>query len=143
MTGWQAVLPRLENSNENKEQSGSNDERWEQASAPAQAARVVLRGVGFDPPASWIPSLSNAMHWGYGTAWGAGYALLRKRIAVNPLLEGLGFGLGVWAPSYAQLVPLGIYSPPWRYPPGTLAEDLSYHAVYGVGVAAAYAMLDS
>jgi hypothetical protein len=58
-----------------------------------------------------------------------------------PLPVGLGFGLGVWAASYAQLVPLGIYEPPWRYPAEELAEDLSYHAVYGLGVAGAYAAL--
>ena len=57
------------------------------------------------------------------------------------MLAGLGFGVGVWAVSYAQLVPLGIYDPPWAYPSGELAEDLSYHAVYGLGVAGAYAAL--
>ena len=49
----------------------------------------------------------------------------------------------MWAASYAQLVPLGVYSPPWEYPPATLAEDLSYHVVYGVGVATAYSALGS
>jgi hypothetical protein len=145
MTVWQTLLPRLRRSNgsSDQEQTRSDDERWEQASSPAQAARVALRGVGFDPPASWIPFLTNAMHWGYGTTWGAAYALMRKRVVAHPLLGGLGFGLGVWAASYAQLVPLGIYSPPWRYPVATLAEDASYHAVYGVAVAAAYSILEA
>ena len=32
--------------------------------------------------------------------------------------------------SYVQL---GLYEPPWKYPPTQLALDLSYHLVYGVG----------
>jgi hypothetical protein len=40
-------------------------------------------------------------------------------------------------------VPLGIYKPPWKYPPQELGLDLSYHLVYGAGVAAAYAALQS
>jgi hypothetical protein len=48
------------------------------------------------------------------------------------------FGTGVWAASYLELVPMGLYEPPWEYPATTLAKDLSYHLVYGVGTAAAY-----
>jgi hypothetical protein len=38
-------------------------------------------------------------------------------------------------------VPLGIYKKPWEYPASELALDLSYHAVYGVAVATAYAAI--
>ena len=48
----------------------------------------------------------------------------------------------MWGVSYATLVPLGIYEPPWKYPPKELAIDLSYHLVYGLGVAAAYRLLE-
>ena len=54
---------------------------------------------------------------------------------------GAGFGLAVWAASYAQLVPLGVLPPPWEYGAATLAEDAGYHAVYGLGVAFAEAAL--
>ena len=54
--------------------------------------------------------------------------MIQRRIAARPLPLGLGFGLVVWAASYPQLVPLGVYSPPWHYSPATLAEDASYHA---------------
>ena len=33
---------------------------------------------------------------------------------------------------------MGIYKPPWKYSPATIALDLSYHLVYGVATAAAY-----
>jgi hypothetical protein len=145
MTGWQTLLPRLRGSGGGGGNEAPQDpeERWRQASAPARAARIVLRAAGIDPPPSWIPFLTNATHWGYGTAWGGVYGLLaRKRGGSHPVPEGLGFGLGVWAASYAQLVPLGVYSPPWEYDAATLAADASYHVVYGVGVAGAFAALD-
>jgi hypothetical protein len=48
------------------------------------------------------------------------------------------FGLVVWAMSYAQLVPLGIYEPPWRYPITELATDLGYHEAYGIGTVSTF-----
>ena len=93
MTAWQTLLPRLKGSSkdgEDEQKRDSDEERWDQAAAPAQAARVVLRGLGFDPPASWIPFLTNAMHWSYGTSWGAAYALAQTRIRARSLPLGLG-----------------------------------------------------
>jgi hypothetical protein len=130
MTAAQELWPRLKG-----DEDGSGEKP-----APAQAARKALRGVGFEPPRSWAPYLAQGAHWAYGLGWGGVYGLLRTR-GSHRLLAGLVFGLGVWGASYAQLVPLGIYEPPWTSPPGVLAEDASYHAVYGLGVAGAYAAL--
>jgi hypothetical protein len=58
------------------------------------------------------------------------------------VLAGVELGTGVWTASYVELVPLGIYRPPWKYPANELALDLSYHLVYGIAVAGAYAALD-
>lgn len=107
---------------------------WENASAPAQVARKALAAVGHDPPPSWIPFLTNAMHWGYGTTSGVLYTLARGDLARAPVGSGLIFGTLVWAASYVQLVPLGIYEPPWTYDAKTLSTDLSYHLAFGVGV---------
>ena len=134
MTALQELLPHLRDGDEIGE---SGDEE----PAPAQAMRKLLGAVGVEPPASWTPFLTQAAHWAYGTGWGAPYALLRDRTDANVPALGFGFGLAVWTASYLQLVPLGVYEPPWTYPRATLAEDLSYHAVYGLGVAAAYAAL--
>ena len=45
--------------------------------------------------------------------------------------------------SYVELVPMGLYEPPWKYPAKSLAKDLSYHLVYGVALAGAYKLLDT
>jgi len=93
-------------------------------------------------PDSAIPVLTQVMHWSYGTAWGGVYALAQGRLArIGPALRGSGFGLGVWAASYVQLVPAGIYQPPWRYPLGSIAGEVGYHLTYGRTVAYAYGAL--
>ena len=124
--------------------SGSDDAGepgWESASAPAQVARKALDAVGFDPPASWIPALTHLMHWGYGTTWGVVYSLARGRSDEHLLRRGVAFGSLVWAASYAELVPLGIYEPPWAYDAKTLGQDLGYHLAFGVGTVASAAAL--
>jgi hypothetical protein len=126
-------------------QRGSRDggePSWDAASAPAQVARKALRRDGVDPPASWIPVLTNVMHWGYGTTWGVVYALARgSRRPRRPLLEGLGLGALVWSASYLELVPLGLYEPPWKYDAETVALDVGYHVAFGEAASAALAVL--
>jgi hypothetical protein len=140
MTAWQTLASRLEGSRaEQSEEGGGERDPWESAPAPAQVAKRVIEGlfrreVGADK----IGLLTNVTHWGYGTAWGAVYGLVQGSVRANPLAHGLVFGSGVWAMSYVELVPMGLYEPPWRYPAQTVAKDISYHLVYGVGVAAAY-----
>ena len=60
----------------------------------------------------------------------------------RPLLRGLGFGTLVWLMSYVEMVPLGIYEPPWAYSAPELAMDLSYHLAYGAGLGAAGALVE-
>jgi hypothetical protein len=143
MTAWQELSAKLQSSGE--EDGGSQDgpsDPWEEAPAPAQVARKVLEGV-FDKevPAESIPTLTNVMHWGYGTSWGAVYGLLAGTRGRSTLGGGLLFGTGVWASSYLQLVPMGLYEPPWKYSPSQLAFDLSYHLAYGGGTAVAYRVI--
>jgi hypothetical protein len=115
---------------------------WEDAPAPAQLARRVIEGVlQRDVPPERIPFFTNAVHWGYGTAMGALYGIVQGSVRSNRLVYGPAFGLGVWASSYATLVPLGLYEPPWHYKPRTIAKDISYHLAYGSGVAAGYRLL--
>jgi hypothetical protein len=120
--------------------SSGGDPSWDEAPAPAQVARIGLGLVGIDSPAEQIPLLTNAMHWLYGTGWGVGYALLAAD-ADEEAWAGPAFGLLVWALSYVQLVPLGIYEPPWEYEPSELADDVGYHLTYGTATALAHRLL--
>ena len=148
MTAWQELSTKLQSSGEDR---GSGEtaasgvaepDPWEHASAPAKVGRKILEDVfGYEVPPEKIGLLTNVMHWGYGTSWGALYGLIRGTAARRALRSGLLFGTGVWATSYLTLVPVGIYQPPWKYPPKELALDLSYHLAYGAGVGAGYALV--
>jgi hypothetical protein len=118
--------------------------RWAEAPAPAQEAKKAADAVGQGSRLTCedVPLLTNALHWLYGMGWGTFYGLGAGRSRPDPVAGGLAFGTGAWGAAYAELVPLGIYEPPWRYPKRELALDLSYHLVYGLAVAAAYAALD-
>jgi uncharacterized membrane protein YagU involved in acid resistance len=89
-----------------------------------------------------VPRVTNALHWSYGTWWGLVYALVVRRSQTDAVTGAAVLGSTLWAAAYAELAPLGIYEPPWKYPPQELALDLSYHLVYGAGVAAAWAALN-
>jgi hypothetical protein len=116
---------------------------WESAPAPAQVGKRLIEGVlGWRVPSQAIPALTQVMHWSYGTLWGGVYAVGRDLTGRRAQLPGPVFGLGVWAASYVQLVPLGIYKPPWKYPLGSLADEIGFHLTYGTTVALTYALLD-
>ena len=138
MTAYQELIQSGgEGGNDKKPQTEA--ERWQQAPAPAQVGKRILEGVfQREVSADRIPLLATAMHWLYGTTQGGVYGLVQATVRANPIAGGLLFGAGVWGLSYLQLVPMGIYEPPWSYPAKTLAVDLSYHLVYGVGVAGTY-----
>ncbi|MBV8431032.1 MAG: hypothetical protein JO244_07720 [Solirubrobacterales bacterium] len=153
MTAWQELSARLQSAGKGSQAgdggavgadgAGASDP-WARASAPAQAGRLVLGKLGYEVPSDKIGLLTNVMHWGYGIGWGAVYAALMGNSARHhPLARGLAFGTSVWVMSYAQLVPMGIYRPPWDYPLPELALDLSYHLAYGAGVGAGGALVEA
>ncbi|HEY3921491.1 MAG TPA: hypothetical protein VGL76_05195 [Gaiellaceae bacterium] len=117
--------------------------RWADAPAPAQVVKKAASAIG-EPrlvTREDAPRVTNVVHWGYGTLLGVLYALAARALRPGAFSGGVGFGAGVWSASYAELVPLGIYKPPWRYPAPELALDLGYHLVYGLAVAEAYERL--
>ena len=120
-------------------------QRWADAPALAQVAKKAADAVGQGSRFTRedVPLLTNAMHWLYGIGWGTFYGLGAGQTRPDPVAGGLAFGTGVWGAAYAELIPLGIYEAPWKYPKRELAIDLSYHLVYGLAVAGAYAALDS
>jgi hypothetical protein len=122
MGAWQSLAARLQSSEgESKPSSEPAKDPWEEASAPAKVAKRIGEGVFHrDVPAEKIGLLTNVMHWGYGTTWGSVYGLLAGTV-----------------------VPMGLYEPPWKYPPKELALDLSYRLAYGGATATAYRILDS
>jgi pimeloyl-ACP methyl ester carboxylesterase len=140
MTGYQLAVAKLQG----KPLATPVPHRWADAPAPAQVAKRIADAIGQGRRVTRedVPLLTNAMHWLYGVSWGAFYGVAAGATRPDPVAGGIAFGAGVWGAAYAELVPLGLYKPPWKYPPKELAVDLSYHLVYGLAVAVAYAALD-
>jgi hypothetical protein len=145
MTAWQSLSTKLRPESDGESQpAGDHQDPWEQAPVPARVGRRAIEGVlQREVSPERIGVLTNVMHWGYGTGWGAVYGLLGRVVPGHSVRRGLLFGTAVWATSYLTLVPMGLYQPPWEYEPSELALDLSYHLVYGAGVAGASAALGS
>jgi hypothetical protein len=55
--------------------------------------------------------------------WGGAYATTRESARGRARVLGRLFGFGVWAASSVELVPLGIYEPPWSYPLSSIADE--------------------
>jgi hypothetical protein len=144
MTAWQEIVAHLRRHSTPKAmREGENPDPWERAPAPAQVGRLFVRvALRREVPPARIPLFTNAVHWIFGTMMGGAYGLLHGTLRRRAALDGPAFGLSVWAQSYATLVPLGLYKPPWEYSAKTIAKDISYHLVYGAGTAAGYKLLE-
>ncbi len=106
---------------------------------PAAVGERILGALGVKVRKEQRPALNNAMHVLYGTSWGLPFGLLFGRGERPPgPAQGLVFGLDVWTTSLVVLPAFGVSDAPWRRPASALAQDLSFHLVYGAATAAAY-----
>ncbi len=109
------------------------------SSAPADAAGKVLGVQARDEEGQ--ARFSNAVHWGYGTGWGA----VRGLIALadpSPPAAAAAHWAAVWGSSLVMLPALDVAPPPWKQPPSGVAMDAFHHMVYAAGTSAAYAVID-
>ena len=114
---------------------------WDEAPAPALAAKKLLEGVTKRAiPPRYARALNNLTHWGFGLAAGAGYGLIVGS-RTSRVWYGPPFGAAVWAGGYVVLPRLGVYQEIWKYDIGTLEKDLSAHLVFGSVTAAAFGLL--
>lgn len=88
-----------------------------------------------------LTTATMASHFGFGAAGGVlftGLNLHRRR----PILNGVGFGLLVWAGSYLGWIPAtAILTPASRHPLGRTLLMIAVHAVWGAATGHATAML--
>ena len=101
---------------------------------PSEIAAQVTEEVGLrkhlDEPRHVAVTLLS--HFGYGAAAGAVYAPLANKIPFPPVLEGIAFGLVVWAASYLGWLPaMGILRPATEHPARRNALMVAAHLVWG------------
>jgi hypothetical protein len=115
---------------------------WSEAPTPAQVGKRVAEGVfEHDVSLKRAGTVTQIVHWLYGTSWGALYGLLEESIR-SPAVSGLALTSAVMASDYTVLPAMKLYDPPWRYPAKTLAGDFGTHLVHGYATAAAFRALE-
>jgi hypothetical protein len=144
MTGWQLLAAKLRPTGD--EGAGAQDDPpqdpWDAASAPAKVARRIGEGVfRRDVSPDLIPLLTNVMHWGYGTGWGAVRGLLGLA-SLGPATATAAHLTAVWGSEAVMLPSLGVAPPFWTWGAEEVAIDVGHHVVYAAVTGAIYELLD-
>ena len=107
---------------------------------PERITRGMLRRAGAGvPPEPMRDVVETLMHYGFGSTAGAIFGVLYRRLGLSRPgpLQGIVFGLAVWASSYAGWVPgLAILPPPAQDDHRRAATILVGHIVYGAALGA-------
>lgn len=109
------------------------------STVPADAAAKV---TGVEPDSEeGKQKLSNAVHWAYGTAWGAPRGLLPLAGLGAPAATAAHLG-AVWGAGLVMQPALGAAPPPNRWGAKSVAIDAMHHLVYALGTTGAFLLLD-
>ena len=117
-------------------------DNWDEVSAPGRLGKRLAEAFLQRPlPDDAAGPTNNIVHWAYGVAWGAVYGVIagslrRSYIGLGPVL-----GSAVFMADYVILPQAGLYKPIWSYDLKTLFKDWSAHLAYGIGTAAAFALM--
>ncbi|RKG73113.1 DUF1440 domain-containing protein [Corallococcus terminator] len=132
MNQAQALMAKL---GESKQQDASP----QQEPATEKAARKLAEPVGVHLEGEQKKRAGNAVHWSYGTLWGAIHGAMHERVPLAGRLFGVGFGLGLFLFGDELAVPvLGLAPPPQKVPVKTHLSALAAHLVYGTAAEGTY-----
>jgi uncharacterized membrane protein YagU involved in acid resistance len=82
-----------------------------------------------------------AVHWGYGAAWGAMYGIVQSSLRFPDLLHGTVFGTIVGLVASTVVPAIGLTPPPKRQPMLINAMQMVYHLLYGWTTALTFRLL--
>ena len=111
----------------------------EPSDAPVRAAGKVLGVQPRSPQGK--RRFSTAVHWGYGTSWGAPRGVLAAVGLPWPAATAAHLGL-VWGTEAMMLPLLDVAPPVKQWGAVEIAIDLWHHLVYAVAAGLAYAAID-
>ena len=83
-----------------------------------------------------------AIHWGYGAAWGAVYGIMQSSLRLPHIIIGTLFGALVGSVADTVMPRLGLQTSPAGRPPSLTVLYMSYHLIYGWATALAWAILN-
>ena len=110
------------------------------STAPADAAAKVL-GIHSFPSATVKSAFSNAVHWSYGTGWGAVRALLGRRL--SPGAATATHLAALWGSEQVMLPALEVAPPVTMWGREEVAIDGFHHLVYATATGIAYGLLSA
>lgn len=94
-------------------------------------AERLLHQAGAEVTDQRKERLGMTLHWGYGMAWGAGYALLRRRIPALRRVGGLPFGLAFALLGDEMMnAVMGLSAPPKEFPIEAHLRGLAGHVAF-------------
>ena len=112
-------------------------------SASNTPAQAICKTLGLETTSEEAQErLTNLVHWGYGTAWGAVRGLIGAA-GFSGLPATLTFFGLVWAAEQMMLPKTGVAPPVTEQPPEEIAIDAWHHLVYAQATGAAYTALFS
>jgi hypothetical protein len=108
------------------------------STAPADAAAKVL-GIQAFPSDSAKNAFSNAVHWSYGTGWGAVRALLGRKL--SPGAATATHLAALWGSEQVMLPALQVAPPVTMWGKEEVAIDAFHHVVYATATGVTYEVL--
>lgn len=103
--------------------------------ATVHAAQAIARPLHVELDQAQKQKAGTAVHFGYGTVWGIGYALLARRYDTKPVLSGLALGTALWALGDEIMVPMFGWAPKAQQLPASAhGKALGAHLAYGAVV---------
>ncbi len=114
----------------------------QQEEPTAKLAEKVAEGVLETPIEEDTKRVAGqAIHWGYGAAWGAFYGIVQSSLRLPYFLHGTIFGMLV-ATVASTLVPaIGVAPPPTKQPVAISAMQMVLHLLYGWTTALTFRVL--
>ncbi|RYG26565.1 DUF1440 domain-containing protein [bacterium] len=105
---------------------------------PRTVTKNVARAAGApidNLPDAYQAGTSLAAHLAFGAGAGAVYGAVAERTDLDPAVEGMGFGLLVWASAYLGILPAaGLLPSAKDHPPRRTALMIAAHLVYGAAL---------
>jgi hypothetical protein len=107
------------------------------ASPTEELAERVTEGA---PHGEGRAVAGHAIHWGYGAAWGAYFAVIQSTFRPSSILHGILLG-GLMSAVATRILPqIGLTSEPRSR--GELLTNVASHVVYGLTTSIAYRILN-
>jgi hypothetical protein len=113
--------------------------RREVSTAPARAASVLFGVAPVDELGE--RRFNRAIHWGYGTTWGAFRGIVDAADVPAPMAPFVHF-LAVWAGEQVVLPATGASTPVWKWARTEIGIDAWHHVVFVGATDAAYRWLN-